>query len=120
MRGQLLFIVLINYICQNHKSNIQIYAHDCKLYRRINNIDDRLFQNDIDSNYQWFEENLLSLNASKYCQITYTLNNSATNFDHPIDNTQLNKCTHFKDLRIIFDKKLTFRSQINAIVVPTD
>lgn len=114
--GPLLFIIFINDICQDLESNILLYADDCKLFRKISDVNDCLkLQNDIDTLTQWCENNCLPLNAAKCCCLSFTRKINPINSEYFIHSTKITRTTHFKDLGVTFDSKLSFKLHINTI-----
>ena len=64
--GPLLFLLYINDITVNIKSNIRIFADDCILYREIqNNNDKHLLQQDINTLYEWSKKWVMNFNSGK-------------------------------------------------------
>ena len=69
--GPLLFVLFINDIYTNidPNTNIELYANDTKMWRRINSIHDYKFlQNDIKSLYKWELDNKMKFHSGK-CKV---------------------------------------------------
>ena len=115
--GPLLFIIFINDIGSNIHSNLLLYADDCKLFGRVDNLSDcESLQSDLLKVKTWCDENLLPLNISKCKVVNFNKKKSITAFEYKIDNVPLEKCTTFKDLGVVFDSKLSFIDHFNVSI----
>ena len=64
--GPLLFLIYINDIVANIKSEIRLFADDCILYRKIATAHDcQILQQDMDSLFQWSKTWQMEFNVSK-------------------------------------------------------
>ena len=92
---------------------------DVKFYRNVSSSDEAL---DLERNLQrvkeWCDSNLMSLNVQK-CEIISFSRKSAENIIHhpyTIDDQMLRRTEVVKDLGILIDSRVTFKSQINQVI----
>lgn len=107
----LLFALFINDLAPLIKSIILLFADDVKIFRKINShVDARTLQNDINTIYNWCNENFLELNINKCNSMTFTRKppNTTHQFVYNINNISLQKISSCKDLGVTFDSKLSF------------
>ena len=118
--GPLLFLVFIDSIAhQPIVSQMVLFADDAKMFANIDNVDDVVkFQNDIDKICDWAIDWSLFFNTSK-CKM---LQLGKKPVDHLFvmqdeDNiTVIENVLEEKDLGIIIDSQLQFRTHIGKIV----
>ena len=116
MLGPLLFIVYINDIVKNIKSNVLIYADDLKIYKDVSTIEDCiLLQNDLNRFHEFSLSNLLPVNYKKCHIMTITNKCTQIQFDYKLNNMSLARVDTFKDLGVIFDCKLSFANHVEHI-----
>ena len=114
--GPLFFVIFINDIIVNIKSNILIYADDIKIFKTISSMEDCLIlQNDLTTFLHWSNSNLLPVNFDKSYVMSYTNKNFQILYNYTLNNIFLSRVDTFKDLGVIFDSKLTFHNHINAV-----
>lgn len=115
--GPILFNLFVNDITENFaNSKCLMFADDLKLFRIINNTYDALsLQNDLNNLSLWCDANLLKLNPAKCNQISFTRSNNPIIFEYHFNNATLNKVNLIKDLGVLFDQKMTFKSHILKI-----
>lgn len=114
--GPLLFTIFINDICQTINCRLLLYADDCKLFRRVDNLlDCKLIQNDLHEIQRWCDENCLPLNINKCKCMSFTRKKELIEFHYEIDNILLEKCVTFKDLGVTFDSKLSFVYHVSMV-----
>lgn len=121
--GPLLFILYINDIdTAIQYCKINLFADDTLLTFCSNNYKEAIdkINLDLSSLYKWLNQNLLKLNINKtkYMVIGKTIVNN-TNLNVNIDNTTIERVTHFKYLGIIIDDKLKFNDHILYITKNT-
>ena len=69
--GPLLFLVYVNDIVSDIKSEIRLFADDCILYRETKStVDSQILQDDINSLFSWSKLWQMEFNVSK-CHIMY-------------------------------------------------
>jgi hypothetical protein len=116
--GPLLFILFTNdisYLLKNARRSL--YADDLKLYKVIENVNDSIhLQEDLNILYDWCSSNGMSLNVKKCAIISFNRSNNVMHpYDYRINNESLNQVTEIRDLGVIFDTKLTFKSHTQRI-----
>lgn len=90
------------------------YADDTKVFLRIRNMNDRNeLQGKMDRIEQWSEENGLTLNPSKTYVVSY--GKRKVHSIYFLKGTIIKEVDEVRDLGVIFDNKLTFKSHINYI-----
>ena len=113
--GPLLFVIFINDLPDAVASTIKIFADDTKLYRKVNNDQDRqILQEDIDKLYKWAQTWQLRFNASK-CKVMHKGYNNKKS-EYIMENISLEKVTDEKDLGVIVDAELKFHKHVSQIV----
>ena len=114
--GPLLFTIFINDICQTINCRLLLYADDCKLFSRVDNLlDCKLIQNDLHAIKRWCDENCLPLNINKCKCMSFSRKKELIEFHYEIDNILLEKCVTFKDLGVTFDSKLSFVYHVSMV-----
>ena len=113
--GPLMFVIFINDLPDAVSSTIKIFADDTKIYRKVNNDEDReILQNDINKLQEWAQTWQLHFNASK-CKVMHKgYNNKYSNYN--IDNKQLQKVSDEKDLGVTVDRELKFHKHVSQAV----
>ena len=116
--GPLLFLLFINDIVDKvEHSKILLYADDIKIFKTINSEEDAmLLQRDVDKIMSWSLSSNLFLNYSKCKIMSYYVKKFVYTFQYKINNFNLERIKQFKDLRVLFDEKLSFNNHIHAIV----
>ena len=113
--GPLLFLLFINDLpTAIRSSSILMYADDVKLFSKSSHFSNLL--DDLNSLYQWCSLNSLHLNLSK-CKVMSFSRKEVTLRNYSINNSLLERVFLFKDLGVIFDPVLNFRSHIETIVL---
>lgn len=116
--GPLFFILFINELPTILKfSQILMFADDVKIFNRVKSVHDCiLLQNDLDKFSEWCTKNKLILNINKCNVLSFYRLNCPLMFNYNVDNSPLNKVDHFKDLGVIFDRKLNFSGHYDWII----
>ena len=115
--GPLLFIIFINDICKNLCSHILLYADDCKVFGRVDSLKDcETIQSDLNKLKNWCDVNSLPLNINKCKVMSFCRKKVLIKFAYNIADVELEVCTSFKDLGVIFDPKLSFIYHINMVI----
>ncbi|KAH0809538.1 hypothetical protein GEV33_013254 [Tenebrio molitor] len=95
----------------------QLYADDLKIYNVIETDEDCLkLQRNIDLIQNWARTNNLLLNISKCNVVSYSRRDTIIRFNYSIENSALQRVNEFKDLGVVFDSKLTFRSHVEYVL----
>lgn len=116
--GPLFFNMYINDIGDNLSIPYLLYADDLKLYSIINNISDCvLLQNELEKIYQWCLKNKLHVNVSKCNVLSFSLKQEENmlEYEYSLNKSLLPRSDTFRDLGVIFDRKLSFTSHIQHL-----
>lgn len=117
--GPLIFILSINDAETVIKaSDLSVYADDMKIFRRISSpADSYLLQEDLNRFFVWCQKNFLELNVTKCHSITYSRKRlPPPPRDYFINNELVPLITSARDLGVICDRELNFRSHIDNII----
>lgn len=116
--GPLLFLLFINDIGQTIEySKYLLFADDIKLFRAIDSlIDSILLQNDIDSLVKWSDVNKLPFSVQKCSVVTFTRSKDTLLFPYHMKNINLIRKNEVRDLGVIFEANLSFKTHICEIV----
>ncbi len=117
--GPMLFLLFINDITNTIRhSYILLYADDIKLHKEFKTQEDsELLQQDLDKLANWSIENCLPFNIKKCESITFTRKWNPFSFIYKTEGKQLIKVTEVRDVGVLLDSRLTFRSHILKIFV---
>lgn len=113
-----LFILFINDITdQIHHCKCLLFADDLKIYRTITSHNDAaLIQEDLDRIEQWCNLNHMKLNVQKCSHIRFTRKKQSNSISYNIRGLLLETVDEVRDLGVIMDTKVNFRSHIDSIV----
>lgn len=116
--GPLLFNLFINDIYQCFQySNFLLYADDLKVFSKIeSSIDIKRLQSDLDNLFYWCNNNHLKFNLTKCIQITYSRSRNPLFTTYNLGSYNLKIENEVKDLGILFDSKLTFKSHLDYLI----
>lgn len=115
--GPLLFNIFINDILTDLNVNCLLYADDLKIFEMVRSSEDcERIQRNLDKISNWCVLNKLPLNPQKCNVMSYTLKISTLDFNYTLEDTTLERPNTFRDLGVIFDKKLSFNNHIESIV----
>ena len=79
----MLFLLYINDINNAITSQIKLFADDSVLYRNIlNQIDQVILENDLDTISSWAKTWLMELNVNKCCVLSITLKHNSIFYDY--------------------------------------
>lgn len=111
----ILFIADLPYYIKN--ALIHLFADDAKISMAINNSSDcELLQNDLNDIAKYFNIHHLKLNINKSKSITFFKNKSPVNFIYKLNGSPLEKVDQIKDLGVILERDLSFKSHIEHII----
>jgi hypothetical protein len=114
--GPVLFLLFINDIADNIKSNIRLFADDCLLYRTITNENDhQMLQADLDRLISWSDTWQMSFNASKCFVMQTTLVKKQPTESYSINNTILAKVESNPYLGVHLHNKLSATKHVDTI-----
>lgn len=117
--GATLFIIyLIDLPLYVTNSSIHLFADDAKLSLAVNsNIDCENLQRDLLQVTEYFSIHFLDLNIRKTKIITFTRKYAPITFDYCIYHSIIERVSEIKDLGVILDRKLSFTSHFDYIVL---
>ena len=113
--GPILFTIFINDMPEAVESHMKLFADDAKIYKAIESFEDiTMIQNDLDKLLHWSKKWQLPLNLDKCKGIHYGKKNQQHEYN--IGNKVLNIDTEEKDVGVLFDNTLDFRSHIRKMI----
>ena len=114
--GPLMFIIFINDIGHDLKSDIRLFADDCLIYRTIETPEDtEILQKDLTTVCKWADKWQMRFNVSK-CNIlrVYRISKPII-YNYTMNNECLNSVQHHPYLGVELDQKLNFNHHIDNI-----
>jgi len=123
--GPLLFLIYINDLEENIKSQIRFFADDTMLYSIVNNpeITANDLNQDLETIHQWATQWKMEFNpdpTKQASELLFTVKRDSP--DHPplyFNGNLVNKVKEYKHLGLILDRRLSFKSHINEKVTKT-
>ena len=113
----LLFVIYINDLPENIKSQLFLFADDCKFFRQILNLDDtEIMQTDLNTLLEWSNLWLLKFHPDKCVTLRISLQKQQEKHTYYLGNDKLKNVEETKDLGVIVDSKLQFEKQISTKV----
>lgn len=114
--GPLLFLIYINDLPDNIKSNVKLFADDCLLYREIHTESDtHKLQKDLDTLQTWEQTWQMKFNADKCFVIRAGTKRNTIDKNYTIHNQTLESVPHSKYLGVTISKDLAWKTHINNI-----
>lgn len=118
--GPLLFLIYINNITETKvHGRLTLYADDTCLFYFGNSLDEIInkAQEDLNTIYNWFQYNLLTINASKTCYCIFKPKNKKiiNNFELYINGEPISEKKEEKYLGLRIDNHLMWTSQIDYV-----
>ena len=112
----MLFLIYINDIVTNIKSEIRLFADDILLFKTIATPNDhRILQNDLDSLTQWASNWLMEFNIPKCNILQFTTHHSKSTFTYKMSNIPLNIVSEHTYLGIRLHHTLSWEPHVNYI-----
>lgn len=113
--GPLMFNIFVNDVVEIFKnSNFLLYADDKKILRLISEPSDSLaLQEDLNNLNVYCSNNSLFINAKKCNVITFTRKSNPITSNYFIGTNQIERVNEVRDLGVLLDSELTFKSHIN-------
>ena len=121
--GPILFLIYINDIVDNVKSNVRLFADDTLIYRKIQTTEDSsILQRDLDVISKWCKDWQLGLNIDKCVAMSMTRSPIRHSSQSPyrISGAVLEFVSQYKYLGVSFSSNLSFRTHIRDIVGSAD
>ena len=114
--GPVLFLIYINDIVTDIKSEIRLFADDILLFKTIATPNDhRILQNDLDSLTQWASNWLMEFNIPKCNILQFTTHHSKSTFTYKMSNIPLNIVSEHTYLGIRLHHTLSWEPHVNYI-----
>ena len=116
MLGPLLFVIFINDLPEQVKSEIFLFADDTKIFKQINGPDDHsTLQEDINSMLGWANKWQLEFHPDKCVSISI---NRKMNYNesYKMETTDLRHVRQEKDIGVIVDRQLKFENHMQEKV----
>ena len=114
--GPMLFLIYINDIVLNVKSEIRLFADDILLYRAIKNLNDQeILQEDLNTLTKWAKAWLMEFNIPKCNILQISTHRTNRNFTYKMSDMPLNTVLEHDYLGVRLHHKLSWRPQIDRI-----
>jgi hypothetical protein len=111
--GPILFVIYINDLPDNLKSECYMFADDTKVFKDINDIEDnKILQNDIQELENWSDKWLLRFHPDK-CKVLSAGKQKTQQFKYTLCNTELQYSNKEKDIGVVVDNQLNFEDHMN-------
>lgn len=115
--GPLFFLIFINDLADRITCSFKMYADDLKLYKTIDSqLDVIALQNELDRVGDWCYHNHMILNAQKCFHMKMTRRKNRTPARYTLNNEPLAEVNEIRDLGVLVDSTLSFRSHIDVII----
>ena len=115
--GPLLFLIYINDIVANIKSEIRLFADDCILYRKIATAHDcQILQQDMDSLFQWSKTWQMEFNVSKCNVMSISRAKKRCDTSYSLGGVNLARVHSFTYLGIEISSDLRWNKHVAAVV----
>lgn len=112
--GPILFVIYINDLPDIVNSTVYLFADDTKIFKIINNQNDRdTLQNDLKKLTEWSETWLLKFHPDKCKFMHIGKNGPPDDFHYDLMGTSLEQVHEEKDIGVTIDENLTFESHIS-------
>ena len=112
-----MFVIHVNDIPNIVTSTAKLFAHDTKIYRQINKVEDSIaLQSDLTTLDLWADRWQVKFNPSKceVMRITHNKNKSTTRYQ--VSGTELRNVSNSKDLGVIMASDLTWTKHVEELV----
>ena len=110
--GPLLFVIFINDLLDEVKSDMYLFADDTKVFRRISTKEDEeILQKDINDMLKWADKWQLEFHPDKCVKISIT-NKECENRNYKMNDITLRNVKQEKDIGAIVDNQLKFEDHM--------
>ncbi len=110
--GPMLFLLYINDIVKDLKSEIRLFADDSILYREINSPEDHtILQQDLEKLEKWSNTWQMAFNVSKCEVMSITLKKSPSLYNYIMNNSVLERTSSSKYLGVTITSNLSWNTQ---------
>ena len=114
--GPLLFLIYINDIAEDIKSDLRLFADDCILYRQINSSSDStILQEDIDRLLSWSTSWQLKFNTEKCHTVCISRKRDSTKTSYFLGNKLLAESDSFSYLGVTVSSDLRWNDHVKSI-----
>ena len=117
--GPLLFVLFINDLGKhlNPETKFLFFADDCKIFYKVNSpLDCQVLQASLDSFADYCRTFCLDVNLDKCVKISFRKRlTGKLNFDYSLFGVKLSEVSEVRDLGVILDSKLTYKTHIEQI-----
>ena len=115
--GPLLFLVYVNDIVSDIKSEIRLFADDCILYREIKStVDSQILQDDINSLFSWSKLWQMEFNVSKCHIMSLSRSKKHVNAIYKLGNAALSAVHSFTYLGVEITCDLRWNNHVATVV----
>ena len=115
--GPILFLIYINDIVNGLKSNINLFADDCALYRKIESEEDnRVLQDDLNLLHSWGIRWSMDFNVSKCFSMTVTLNRNIIHSTYHINGVPVENLDSYKYLGVYISSKMQWNKTVDHMI----
>jgi Reverse transcriptase (RNA-dependent DNA polymerase)/Endonuclease-reverse transcriptase len=115
--GPLLFLLYINDLPDNVKSQFRLFADDSLLYRKIKSPEDHIqLQKDLDEVVKWCVKWKMCLNLDKCEYMQMTSKREPSQNQYIISNQVLNKVSSYKYLGLNITENLNWNLHVNSLI----
>ena len=111
--GLILFVIYINDLPDNLKSECYMFADDTKVFKDISDIEDnKILQNDMQELKNWSDTWLLRFHPDK-CKVLSAGKQTTQQYKYTLYNTELQYSNKEKDIDVVIDNQLNFEDNMN-------
>ena len=112
-----MFLIHVNDIPNIVTSTAKLFAHDTKIYRQINKVEDSIaLQSDLTTLDLWADRWQVKFNPSKCEVMRITHNKDKSTTRYQVSCTELRNVSNYKDLGVIMASDLTWTKQVEELV----
>ena len=115
--GPILFLIYINDIVDGLQSNINLFADDCALYRKIESEEDnRILQDDLNLLHSWGIRWNMDFNVSKCFSMMVTLNRHVIHCTYHINGVPVENADSYKYLGVYITSKMQWNKSVDHMI----